>query len=288
MGRSAGRVYESEKMSYSEFDISSADGTRLQGRAWTADNPIAVLSLIHGLGEHCGRYAHLAAFLNAQNISVYAVDLHGHGLTAGKRGLAEGVHTLRHDVDALLGFARLQTPRLAHFLMGHSMGGNIVLNYALENPNTDLRAIIAQAPLIKPADKVPAFAKTIVRGISKIAPDFAIKAKLDKEKISTLPAEQDAYFNDPLNHGYLGGKLALSLFQTGDAIAACAPDFPYDVLVTHGTQDRLTDYAAGKAFAAACPRADFISYPDSGHEIHNDLHRNKVYADLADWLVKRI
>ncbi len=275
-------------MTYSDFDIASADGCRLQGRMWAAVNPVAVVNLVHGLGEHCGRYAHMAKFLNGRNISLCAVDLHGHGRTLGKRGVADGVEVFHRDVDALLDFSRLQAPDVPHFLMGHSMGGNIALSYALTYPDTPVRAIIAQAPLIKPADPVPGVLKFVMRGLIKIAPNISMKAKLDKEKISTLPDEQAAYIADPLNHGNLGGKLALSLFEAGDNVARFAGDFPYDVLVTHGTQDRLTDYGASETFAADCPRADFKSYEDSAHEIHNDLHRDQVYADLAVWLLERV
>lgn len=275
-------------MSASDFDIAAPDGTRLQGRMWTVENPVAAVNIIHGLGEHCGRYADLAAFLNAQNISVYSVDLHGHGRTEGKRGVAKNVSVLTGDVSALSGFSALHNPNIPHFLMGHSMGGNIVLAYGLQNPASPYKAIIAQAPLIKPADKVPGILKVIMAGIVKIAPNIAMKAKLDKEKISTLEKEQEAYITDPLNHGYLGGTLALSLFETGDAIAAGAADYPYDVLVTHGTQDRLTDFEASRDFAQNCPRADFIAYDGSAHEIHNDFCRDKVYADILAWLKPRL
>lgn len=275
-------------MTLSDFDIASDDGLRLQGRIWNAETPVAVVNIIHGLGEHCGRYDHLAQYLNAQGISVYAVDLHGHGRTAGKRGVAKSVNVLTGDVSALLKFSTLQNPKLPHFLMGHSMGGNVVLSFGLQYPQSPYRAIIAQAPLIKPAETVPAILKTVMAGLIKIAPNIAMKAKLDKEKISTLIAQQDAYITDLLNHGALGGALALSLFERGNAIEREAADYPYDVLITHGTDDRLTDYAASQTFAANCPRADFISYPGSAHEIHNDLHRDKVYADLSAWLLKRV
>ena len=275
-------------MTHTDFDIASADGTRLQGRSWTVPAPVAVVNLIHGLGEHSGRYAHVAAYLNAKNITVHAIDLHGHGRTIGKRGVAQGVDTLIDDVQALQEFSRLQNPSAPHILMGHSMGGNVVLSYGLKYPASPYKAIIAQAPLIAPAEKVPGILKTVMAGIVKLAPKFSMKAKLDKEKISTLPHEQEAYITDPLNHGYLGGKLALSLFEHCEAITASAPDYPYDVLVTHGTQDSLTDFDASRDFAQACPRADFIAYENSAHEVHNDLHRDKVYVDLSDWLLQKI
>jgi len=152
-------------MAHTDFDIASSDGTRLQGRSWATPEPIAVINLIHGLGEHRGRYAHLAAFFNTQNITVHAIDLHGHGQTEGKRGVADSVDILIDDVQALLAYSRLQNPNSPHILMGHSMGGNVVLSFGLKNPQSAYKAVIAQAPLIAPFEKVPAILKTVVAGI---------------------------------------------------------------------------------------------------------------------------
>ena len=285
-------------MTHTHFETRNADdGLTLYGRSWMPKTPKAIINLVHGLGEHCGRYEDMALSLNARGIGLRAIDLHGHGLTAdnkdkmlgqqhGKsRGLCADYGLLRGDVDALLASSKTAAPKCPQVLMGHSMGGGIILSYLQERRDLNLAGAVAQAPLIDSPDRPPAALTALMKLITAIAPKFRIKAKLDGSKVSTLYDEQQKYERDPLNHTYLGGKLAMGLFTAADAIAKGAGEFPdLPLLVTHGTQDVLTDYAASERFATAAGAA-FISYPDSAHEVHNDLHRAKVYADLADWVL---
>lgn len=268
----------------------SKDGLRLHGRKWMPEGEIkALLMIVHGLGEHSGRYDHMAEYMNAQGIGVIAIDLHGHGLSADKngkkRGLCSSMNLMHGDVDGLIETGRLTAPDTPQFLMGHSMGGGIVLSYMLENSDAKLSGVIAQAPLIDSPDRPSNALISIMKFITKVAPNFRLKAKLEGHKISTLKSEQDKYKADPLNHLYLGGKLALAMFEAGDRISKGAENFPkLPLLLTHGTQDLLTDFGASQAFAKDAG-AKFIAYENSGHEVHNDLHRDKVYADLVDFIL---
>lgn len=272
-----------------QFDILNAtDKTTLFGRYWPAQKPVAMMTLIHGLGEHCGRYVEMVAALNAGGISVCAVDLHGHGNTPGKRGVCRDYSLMHGDVTALLTYAKEQADGLPQFLFGHSMGGGIVLSYALNNVDLKLSGVIAQAPLIQVVDGPPAFLKTIMRGVIKVAPDFAIKAKLDGTKISTLSEEQKKYEADPLNHTYLGAGLALDMMDAGQRTASRAARFTYPLLLTHGDQDVLTSFEASQAFAAQVPNCKFICYPGSAHEIHNDFCRAQVHDDLSSWILSQV
>lgn len=268
----------------------SQDDLTLYGRQWMPEGDVkALLMLVHGLGEHSGRYDPMATHLNSRGIGVVAIDLHGHGLTADKnekkRGLCDSMNLMHGDVEALLETGRLTAPDAPQFLMGHSMGGGIVLSYMLENPEAKLSGVIAQAPLIDSPDRPPNALIKIMKMITKIAPNFRLKAKLDGSKISTLEDEQAKYEADPLNHTFLGGKLALCMFEAGDKISANPKAFPkLPLLVTHGTTDVLTDFGASQAFAEDAG-AKFIAYENSAHEIHNDLHRDKVYADIAEFIL---
>lgn len=275
-------------MSEIEFEIMNAsDFKPLFGRYWPAPKPVAMLSLVHGLGEHCGRYDVMAAALNARGLSVCAIDLHGHGNTPGKRGVCRAGELMLSDVTALLEKAKALAPNAPHFLFGHSMGGGLVLDYALSHPDVALDGIIAQAPLIGIVDGPSGGLKSVMKIIRKLAPDFAVKAKLDGSKVSTLPQEQKKYEEDPLNHTHLGVGLGLDMIARGDRIAGRATAFPYPLLLTHGTNDVLTSFEASKVFASQVPQCHFIAYPDSAHEIHNDFCRDQVHADLADWILNR-
>ena len=110
---------------------SLADGLMLQGRHWTVDAPRAVVSLVHGFGEHCGRYEELAAELVANRIAVVGVDLRGHGKTVGPRGVAQSYDHLHEDLKTLLQQTAAFYPAVPHFLFGHSMGGGLVLHHGM-------------------------------------------------------------------------------------------------------------------------------------------------------------
>jgi len=173
----------------------AADGTILRGQVWAAKNPKGVMSLVHGFGEHSGRYANMAAYLNSKNISVVTLDLRGHGRSDGRRGYCPNYGDLLGDVDALLAKSREIHPNLPHILYGHSMGGGLVLNHQLKSSNSDMACIIASAPFIKPADVIAGPQRAIVKFLGKITPKMSLGNKIDGSKISRLPEEQEAYLS---------------------------------------------------------------------------------------------
>jgi len=267
------------------FDTKSpSDGTVLRGRFWAADIPKAVMSLVHGFGEHSGRYADMAAYLNAKHISVIALDLRGHGQSEGRRGYCPNYNNLLADVDALLAKSRELYPGLPHFLYGHSMGGGLVLNHQLKSKSPDLIGVIASAPFIAPADKISGPQRAIVKVLGKIAPKLSLGNKIDGSKISRLPAEQEAYLSDPLNHGNFGVGLAIGMVEGGEWIMDNAQNWTTPLLLVHARPDQLTDFAASEAFAAKAQNSTFIPFDDCEHEIHNDCHRADVYKATSDFI----
>jgi len=245
----------------------AADGTVLRGQVWAAKNPKGVMSLVHGFGEHSGRYANMAAYLNSKNISVVTLDLRGHGRSDGRRGYCPNYGDLLGDVDALLAKSREIHPNLPHILYGHSMGGGLVLNHQLKSSNSDMACIIASAPFIKPADAIAGPQRAIVKFLGKITPKMSLGNKIDGSKISRLPEEQETYLSDPLNHGKLGIGLAIGMVEG---------------------EDQLTDFTASESFAAIAPNCIFKAYENCEHEIHNDCHRADVYKAASDFIESHI
>ncbi|WP_409432834.1 lysophospholipase [Litorimonas sp. RW-G-Af-16] len=266
------------------FTLARPDGAKRFGRVWEAKNPKAVLSLIHGFGEHSGRYHVMAEFLNAHGISVVALDLTGHGRNDGPRGVTRGFDDFRDDLAALLDKTHTLFPDLPHILFGHSMGGGIVLDHSF-NPAPDLRAIIASAPLIKPADKVPGALRALAKVMGVLVPKGGMAQPLDATKISTLKAEQALYANDPLNHGRIGFRTATGIIENGEAVARRAPDWTMPLLLLHARDDRLTDFAASEAFAMLAKNVTFEPYEHVEHEIHNDVTRARVHKTLATFIL---
>ncbi len=267
-----------------EFATASADGTALFGRHWPVDAPKAVMALIHGFGEHCGRYAHMAAHLNASGIAVVALDLHGHGKTDGKRGVINSYDDFRADVAALLSKTNALYPQTPHILYGHSMGGGIVLDYGLSHPDT--LPIIASAPLITLTQPVPKPLRIIAKLVGKLNPSGAMKQPIDGTKVSGLPDEQEAYMADPLNHGTLGFRLAEAMVSTGETIAARAADWDRPLLLLHSKGDQLTGFAGSADFAKTAKQVAFHAFETSQHEMHNDAPRGEVYTLMTDFILK--
>jgi alpha-beta hydrolase superfamily lysophospholipase len=267
-----------------KFTTPSTDGTDLFGRHWPANAPKAVMALIHGFGEHCGRYAHMAAHLNASGIAVVALDLHGHGKTAGKRGVISGYDDFRADVAALLKETARLYPETPQILYGHSMGGGIVLDYGLSNPNS--LPIIASAPLITLSQPVPKPLRMIAKIMGKLHSTGAMKQPIDGTKVSGLREEQEAYMADPLNHGTLGFRLAEAMMITGESIAARAAEWDRPLLLLHSKADQLTGFGGSDDFAKAAKQVSFHAFETSQHEMHNDAPRSEIYTLMTDFILK--
>lgn len=259
------------------------DGQELFARHWPAQNSHAVMTLIHGFGEHCGRYDHMAAHLTKNGVAVLSMDLRGHGKTEGKRGGVDSFSELISDVGLLIDKARKLYPNSAQYLFGHSMGGGIVLQYGLTQ-STPLDGYLVSAPLLRPAKSVSNMTRSIVRLIRRLHPNFAISNKIDGRKISTLMSEQKAYEADPFNHGVLGVSLAVGMVQAGEDSLARAQDWDHPLLLWHAKNDQLTNFQATEKFASEAKNCRFTAFEDVEHEMHNDTSRDQVYAMMVKFM----
>jgi len=266
------------------FQLTSGDGTTLFARHWSAKHPHATLALVHGFGEHSGRYADMANHMAQHGVQTVAIDLRGHGRSSGKRGVIRSFDDYRADLSALLTRARAlhgenKGPLV---LYGHSMGGGIVLDHGLR-PDPRVAGIIASAPLVAPADPVPAPLRAIVKFVAKLMPNASMKNAISGDQVSTLPHEQAEYERDALNHNRLGLKTAVEIIENGEALTERASDWALPLLMVHATGDQLTDFEASQTFGAAA-RADFRAYPEVEHELHNDTSRAAIYQAILDFI----
>lgn len=267
-----------------KFSTTSADGTKLFGRHWPVESPTSVMALVHGFGEHSGRYDHMAQHLNANSIAVVALDLHGHGKTEGPRGVVNSEADFQVDLAALLAKARESYPDISLVIYGHSMGGGIVMNYGVEAP--DSVPIISSAPFIRPADPIPKPLEFFVRLMARLRPKGAITQPIDGSKISNLPKEQSAYLEDPLCHGTLGFRLAKAMVETGENIAAKAQNWDRPLLLLHSKADQLTRFETSEEFAQSAKQVEFYPFHTVQHEMHNDTTRDEVYALMTDFILR--
>jgi len=268
------------------FNFETKDGLTLLGRVWqTKGDPKGVVNLVHGLGEHSGRYAHIAEALTKAGYHFIGFDLRGHGLSEGKRGHTPNYEYLMDDVALFLekshGFFGGDQP---HFLYGHSLGGSIVLNYGLRR-KPELAGVIATDPALALSFEPPKAKVTLGRMLAQIAPAFTMNNTLDVNALARDAAVVKAYQDDVLVHERLSAKLSMELLNSGQYALDHAAEWQLPLLLMHGTEDRITSCKASEAFASRAGASVTLKLWDGYfHEIHNDLGKEEVIAAMIAWL----
>ncbi len=272
-----------------ELAWKSADGLDIFARLWEPGmKPRAVLCLVHGIGEHSGRYEHVAAALSHAGYATLAFDQRGHGQSGGPRGHTPSYEALMQDIDALLAQAEKRYPGLPRFLYGHSLGGNEVLNYALRR-KPDLAGVIASGPWLRLAFAPPAWKVTLGRLLNGIYPAFSQRTGLETAALSRDPQVVEAYIHDPLVHDRITSRLYFDALDAGFWALAHAAEFPLPLLLMHGGADRLNDPGASREFArAGGSHITFQLWEDDFHEIHNELDQKEVFDLMIIWMDARL
>jgi acylglycerol lipase len=277
-------------MKHTTFTWSSS-GVEHFAQGWEAATaPRAVLAVVHGLGEHSGRYQRLAEFLAPEGIALMAMDVYGHGKTGGKRGGFPGYERILDSISEFLAQVQERYPSIPFFLMGHSMGGNLVANYLLKRAPKPRGAILS-APWLRLAFAPPKLDVTLAKIMVGIYPAFTQANKLDTSALSRDAAEVEKYNNDPLVHSKIGPPLFLEVSQAGEWALANAEHLALPTLLMHGDADRITSFEASKAFAEAA--AQEVSWkPMEGyfHEMHNEplAEREVAMGTIRDWLMQQL
>lgn len=240
--------------------------------------------IAHGGGEHSGRYQHVAERLTREGYGVYALDHRGHGLSQGKPGLLDRLDNAVADLGTLIAIAREALPQQDLFLLGHSMGGAIALEYALDRPQT-IDALVLSAPLAKLEAASPV-QLAAARLISAVAPATGV-AKVDSSKVSRDPAVVTAYDEDPLVlHGKLPARTITELAAAIERFPHRLPQLTLPLLVMVGAADELVPPDAARMVAELAGSTDkrLIEYEGLHHEIFNEPEQDKVLDDLVAWL----
>jgi alpha-beta hydrolase superfamily lysophospholipase len=265
--------------------ISGARGVELYWQGWLPDGPPSgVLLVCHGLGEHAARYRNVVEALRPDGWAVYGLDHRGHGRSTGRRAHLDAYPDWLSDFDAFRREVVARHPDLPVFLLGHSMGGQIALAYALEHPD-DLSGLVLSAPALA-SDQVPAAAIPVLRLLARVGPGLR-PAGIDVTRISKDPDVVTAYRADPLVHqGKPTLGLMSALFDGFGRLVDAAPGLRMPLLLQHGELDALTDPAGTRALAAAAGSEDLTVrwYDGLWHEIYNEPERDRPLADLRDWL----
>lgn len=248
--------------------------------------PQFTLAVVHGLGEHIGRYQWFAEQVLTEGGSFAGLDLRGHGLSEGAPGHTPTYAQLLDDLDRFL--KRAHTPGRPLFLLGHSLGGGLALRYALQQ-SKHLQGVIAASPLLRLAFQPPAWKLVLARRLARIKPNFSLDRGVKVETLSRDPRVRMAYRMDPLNHERVSAAMTMGFLENGQWCLDNAASLKLPCLLLHGQKDRVTDWHATDQFnraAAASSEARF--YPPCFHELVNEPEREQVAMDILGWLTRQL
>jgi alpha-beta hydrolase superfamily lysophospholipase len=263
---------------------------RIFWRSWTPDDRAAraVIVLVHGLGEHSGRYDHVVARLVGEGYAVHTADHRGHGRSDGPRAFIEDIDNVVADVDTLVDRAVAAQPGVAVFMLGHSMGGLIALRYALAHQER-LAGLILSAALAQ-LDAVPKPLELVGRALSVIAPRAPLIA-IDSALVSRDASVVEAYRSDPLvHHGKVPARTAVQLADTVGRFPDTVGAITVPTLILYGTADGLCPPAGSVMLGERIGAADktVTAYEGLFHEILNEPERETVLEDIVGWLGARV
>jgi alpha-beta hydrolase superfamily lysophospholipase len=273
-------------MQHSEGSLTTSDGLRLFHQAWTPDgDPATAVMLIHGLAEHSGRYAHVAATLVEAGCAVHALDLRGHGRSQGKRSYVKSYDDFMGDLVVFRRHVESAHPGRPLIVLGHSMGGNLAVGHVLDHQD-GVAGLALSGAALKIGDDFSAAQIKIFKVMARIAPGFRPQA-LSAAAISRDPAVVQAYLDDPLVYnGKIAAGLGAALFDAIERFPARYRELRMPVLIMHGTEDQLADIGGSRALEAGAVNADVTVHYYDGlyHEIFNEPEHAQVLGDLVAWI----
>ena len=268
--------------------LTAIDGSSLMVSDWPLDSGRVrgVVLIVHGLGEHAGRYGHVARRLNRWGFAVRAYDQYGHGASTGARGALPQADRLLTDLTAVVEQLRTQRgPDTPLILLGHSLGGLVVARFVALSL-CPVQALVLSSPALDPG--LNAVQKLLLATLPRIAPNLRVGNGLNPAFLSHDPAVVAAYRSDPLVHDRICARLAVFIAAGGPATIAAAPAWCVPTLLLYAGADRLVDPAGSRAFARAAPKTvvSAHAFETLYHELFNEREpdREQVFGALERWL----
>ncbi len=239
--------------------------------------------LVHGLGEHSGRYGKLIEMLNKNGFAVYTFDWPGHGKSQGKRGHTS-VEEAMEIIDSII-----EELNEKPFLLGHSLGGLTVVRYAETRPDR-IRGVIASSPALAKSPKTPGFMVALAKFLGRVAPGLTLSNGIKPELLSRNPEAVKAYIKDPLVHDRVSAKLGRSIFENIEKAHREAGKIKVPVLLLVGTGDVITPPEGSKRLFEELKVKDkeLKEFPGAYHEIFEDPEwGDEFHRVVVDWLLRR-
>lgn len=269
--------------------LEGVDGIRLFHRSWEVESPRRRVVLVHGLGDHSGRYVRLGRDLASRGCRVLAPDLRGHGRSRGRRGWVRRFGDLLRDLDRVRRRASLSPggPRPVS-LVGHSLGGLLVLRYAQEFAAAPVHRVVAVAPFVRLAAPVPGWKLALADVADRMAPALTLDSGMDGELLFRDPEERETHRSDPLVHHRISARLWAEMRRSAATVRSEAARIAAPVLFQVPGDDRVVDPEAVVELAGSVgANARVRRYPGAYHALYHDPAGDRARDDAAGWILDR-
>ncbi len=277
-------------MRHEEGNFKGYGAIDLQFQAWKPEGtPRAALVIVHGFGEHIGRYHNVVQGLVPRGYAVWGFDLRGHGRSAGQRGHIRSWLEYREDLANFVRYvsAHEKTPNL--FMFGHSLGSLIAQDYVLHYPD-GLRGCILSGIVFEPLGVSKPALIAMAKMLSTLWPTFPLDLRLETAALSRNKDVVAAYERDPLVHHKASARFGTESLRTIEWVKAHSPEWSVPVHIIHGDSDRLNLPHGSQVFydLVRTLKKEMRLYPGGYHEPHNDLDYPRVVIDLDTWMSKQM
>lgn len=257
------------------------------GQYWQPEISKGVVVLLHGMGGHSSRYDVIVDELVENNFTVISYDNFGHGKTSGKRGHNPSFEALLTVIEEVIKEAEQLEANKPVFLYGHSMGGNLVVNYVLRK-NHNLAGVVATSPFLELAFEPPVWKMKLGKFLQKVAPSITLGNELDLNHISREKNAIKIYENDSLVHNRISPNYSLTIIETGTWAIENAIKLSTPMFVLHGTNDKIIDYRGSVKFTKNTDLAALKLFEGGYHELHNDSCKKEFMLEITNWLNSQI
>lgn len=270
-----------------------SDGITFQVQGWEPEGkkPKALVALVHGIGEHTGRYAHVAKAFTDAGYALVGFDLRGHGKSGGARGHTPSLDAYMQDIRSFFKYLVTRYPDIPHFLYGHSLGGLLSLTYAIQY-SKGLKGVVVTGAALRSALQEQKVKVAMAKVLGSLMPTMMLQSGLDVQALSHDPNVIQAYINDPLVHDKISMGFGKSSLSAIDLCFARAKDFLPPLLIMHGKADRITYPSGSEDFASLARETNrdvtLKLWDGLYHEIHNEPEKAEVIQFMIDWLDKHL
>jgi alpha-beta hydrolase superfamily lysophospholipase len=282
-------------MRHTEGHFTTPDKYTIYTQAWLPDGapssgvPQAILLIVHGLGDHSGRYLNYVEYFVPRGYALYSFDTRGHGRSSGARGYVERFDRYVEDVERRAAEARAEWPGTTLFVLAHSLGSLMGLSYARQHPD-QMAGLIVTGTALQDALQLPAWRRSLATALSRVTPSLKMNNGVPLSGLSHDPAVMDAFETDPLTHTWGTPRLATEAEVVRAQIRQSAAAWRVPTLMLHGGSDPICLPEGARQFAAAAPPGlvEYSEYPELYHEIHNEPERDQVFGQIEAWLQSQL